>query len=76
MLRKMVVNGGVSKSSIICSTLSSLTNHKIERAKDIESSARGAAFLAGIAHKIFTLGNVELLVYSNSKKSFNIRFNR
>ena len=52
----MTINGGVSKNKIVCSTLSNLLNCEIERAEDVEASARGVALLAGIGSNIFTQG--------------------
>lgn len=42
------VDGGVSKNDFICQLISDLTNLNVERAHDIELSALGAGFLAGL----------------------------
>ena len=45
-ISKISVNGGVAKNDHICQIIANLQGATLLRAKDPESSARGAAFLA------------------------------
>lgn len=42
------MDGGVSKNDFICQLLADLTGLNVERGKNSESSAFGAAYVAGI----------------------------
>lgn len=42
------VDGGVSKNDFLCQTLADITGVRVERSKFSESSALGAAFVAGL----------------------------
>lgn len=48
------VDGGASKNDLLLQTLADLHNDAVVRPVDIEATARGAAFLAGIALGIYT----------------------
>lgn len=48
-LRSLTIDGGVSKNNMICEKIATLTNKKLRRPVDIEASARGAAYFAGIS---------------------------
>ncbi len=47
-LNKMRVDGGASKSNYLMQFQSSISNMKIEKPKNVESTAMGASFLAGL----------------------------
>ena len=54
-LLNLAVDGGVSNNNLICETISTLTQKQVNRPVDIEASARGATFFAGISAKIWTI---------------------
>lgn len=53
-LKRFSIDGGVSNNDLICEKIASLTKRPLRRAVDIDASARGAAFFAGIAADIWT----------------------
>lgn len=50
---RIKVDGGVSKNDFLCQTLADITGVRVERSKFSESSALGAAFVAGLNANIW-----------------------
>jgi glycerol kinase len=53
-LKSFSIDGGVSNNGLICEKIATLTRQPLRRPVDIDASARGAAFFAGIGAKIWT----------------------
>lgn len=53
-LRSLTIDGGVSNNNLICKKIATLTNKLLRRPVDVEASARGAAYFAGISCGIWT----------------------
>mgnify|MGYP000540639021 CR=1 FL=1 len=53
-LKTFSIDGGVSNNGLICETIATLTRQPLRRPVDIDASARGAAFFAGIGAGIWT----------------------
>ena len=51
----MAVDGGVSNNDLICETISTLCQKQVNRPVDVEASARGAMFFAGITAGIWDI---------------------
>ena len=49
----IMIDGGVSNNDFICQLISTLTGKNIERNNDVESSAFGVAFVAGLQSGIW-----------------------
>ena len=57
-LRNLAVDGGVSQNNLICETISTLAQKQVNRPVDIEASARGATFFAGITAGIWDIDSL------------------
>ncbi len=47
-IKMITVDGGVSRSSLLLQMISNLSNTRLERAKELDMTGTGAAFLAGL----------------------------
>jgi len=57
-LKRLSIDGGVSRNKLICEKIATLAQSSVIRAVDIEASARGASFFAGIGAGIYTMDNL------------------
>ena len=57
-LRRLSIDGGVSRNDLICEKIASLVQRPVKRALDSEASARGASFFAGIGAGIYTIDSL------------------
>ena len=62
-LSGLAIDGGVSKNNLICEKIATLARKRVDRAEDVEASARGASFFAGIGAKIFTIETLPTITY-------------
>ncbi|MBP2024862.1 glycerol kinase GlpK [Peptoniphilus stercorisuis] len=60
-LKKLKVDGGASANNFMMQFQSDITNTKVVRPKLLESTARGAAFLAGIHSGFWTIEEIQEL---------------
>ena len=60
-LKKLKVDGGASANNFLMQFQSDITNTKVIRPKLLESTARGAAFLAGLYSKFWTIEEIKEL---------------
>ena len=57
-LKRLSIDGGVSRNKLICEKIATPAQSSVIRAVDIEASARGASFFAGIGAGIYTMDNL------------------
>ena len=60
-LRKLKVDGGASANNFLMQFQSDITNTEVIRPKLLETTAKGAAFLAGLSSKFWTLEEIKNL---------------
>lgn len=79
-LRGLKVDGGASRNKILLGLQADLLQTQVHRPKDIESTARGAAYMAALGAGIYTdkkqlagLNPVDLSVAAKIKKSVSLK---
>jgi glycerol kinase len=68
-LKRMRVDGGAAANSLLMQMQSDFSNISIERPRELESTARGAAMLAGVGAGLFG-SPAEALSMSRTERTF------
>jgi len=64
------VDGGLSRSSLLMQVQADLLGRTVERPEDTETTARGAAFAAGVAVGLWGPDNLHFVNASGEKRQF------